>query len=154
LLKRSDNDWNENRGILAGKNNKQDVIRFSVRSIGALEEYLHARAPIEKGFQTPFSDQPLFARHDIRASRKLRAITPGGMWKAIKDRVIEAGLDRGAVRIHDFRHYFVAMTYLAKRDLKLSQELARHQSISTTNRYAHLGKDADDAYEEIFNKEK
>jgi site-specific recombinase XerC len=61
-------------------------------------------------------------------------------------------VDRRAVRIHDFRHYFVTMTYLAKRDLKLSQELARHESISTTNRYAHFGGEADAAYDEIFNK--
>jgi site-specific recombinase XerD len=130
----------------------QRVIRFSIRSIGALEEYLHARSTVEANFPIPLTVQPLFARHDIRASKKLRAITSGGMWKAIKDRVVEAGLDRSAVRIHDFRHYFVAMTYLAKRDLKLSQELARHESISSTHRYIHLGREADTAYDEIFNK--
>ena len=74
------------------------------------------------------------------------------MWKAIKDRMTEAGVDRQLVRIHDFRHYFVTMTYLAKGNLKLSQELARHESISTTNRYAHFGGEADIAYDEIFNK--
>jgi site-specific recombinase XerD len=74
------------------------------------------------------------------------------MWKAIKDRITEAGVDRHMVRIHDFRHYFVTMTYLAKGNLKLSQELARHESISTTNRYAHFGSEADIAYDEIFNK--
>jgi len=74
------------------------------------------------------------------------------MWKAIKERMEEAGLERNAVRIHDFRHYFVTMTYLAKHDLKLSQILARHESISTTYRYAHLSNEAEEAYNEIFNK--
>jgi site-specific recombinase XerD len=74
------------------------------------------------------------------------------MWKAIKDRITEAGVDRQKVRIHDFRHYFVTRTYLASRDLKLSQELARHKTISTTNRYTHFGNEVDDAYNEIFNK--
>jgi site-specific recombinase XerD len=101
----------------------------------------------------PYTAQPLFARHDIRASKKIRSITPGGMWKAIKDRIAEAGVDRQQVRIHDFRHYFVTMTYLALHDLKLSQELARHKTISTTNRYAHFGSEVDDAYNEVFNKE-
>ncbi|HXQ34570.1 MAG TPA: tyrosine-type recombinase/integrase, partial [Anaerolineales bacterium] len=56
------------------------------------------------------------------------------------------------VRIHDLRHYFVTMTYLAKGNLKLSQELARHESINTTNRYAHLNAETAKAYDEIFNK--
>ena len=151
-LKRGDIDWLEQRAIIIGKGDKQAVVRFSNRSIQALQAYLRARANVEPNSRTPLASQPLFARHDIRASRKIRPITPGGMWKAIKDRMTEAGVDRHMVRIHDFRHYFVTMTYLAKGNLKLSQELARHESISTTNRYAHFGSEADVAYDEIFNK--
>jgi len=151
-LKRSDIDWLEQRSIIIGKGDKQAVIRFSNRSIAALKAYLYARTSVEPNSRKPLGSQPLFARHDIRASKKIRSITPGGMWKAIKSRIEEAGVERNAVRIHDFRHYFVTMTYLAKRDLKLSQVLARHESIATTNRYAHFGSEADIAYDEIFNK--
>ena len=151
-LKRSDVDWLEERAIIIGKGDKQAVIRFSNRSIEALKIYLHARASIEQNSRTPLGSQPIFARHDIRASKKIRPITAGGMWKAIKSRIEEAGVERSAVRIHDFRHYFVTMTFLAKGNLKLSQELARHESISTTNRYAHFGGEADVAYDEIFNQ--
>ncbi len=151
-LKRSDIDWLEGRAIIIGKGDKQAVIRFSNRSIDALKIYLHARASVEPNSRTPLGSQPIFARHDIRASKKIRPITAGGMWKAIKSRIEEAGVERSAVRIHDFRHYFVTMTFLAKGNLKLSQELARHESISTTNRYAHFGGEADVAYDEIFNK--
>jgi site-specific recombinase XerD len=151
-LKRSDIDWLEQRAIIIGKGDKQAVIRFSNRSIEALKVYLHARASVEPNSRIPLGSQPLFARHDIRASKKIRPITAGGMWKAIKTRIEDAGVERSAVRIHDFRHYFVTMTYLAKGNLKLSQELARHESINTTNRYAHFGGEADAAYDEIFNK--
>jgi site-specific recombinase XerD len=151
-LKRSDIDWMEQRAIIIGKGDKQAIIRFSNRSIEALKVYLHARSGVEPNSRTPLGSQPLFARHDIRASKKIRPITAGGMWKAIKARIEEAGVERSAVRIHDFRHYFVTMTYLAKGNLKLSQELARHESINTTNRYAHFGGEADIAYDEIFNK--
>ncbi len=150
-LKRGDIDWLEQRAIIIGKGDKQALVRFSNRSIQALKDYLHARTGVEPNSRVPLGSQPLFARHDIRASKKVRPITPGGMWKAIKDRMTEAGVDRHMVRIHDFRHYFVTMTYLAKGNLKLSQELARHESISTTNRYAHFGGEADAAYDEIFN---
>ena len=151
-LKRSDMDWLEARAIIIGKGDKQAIIRFSNRSIESLKSYLHARSSVEPNSRTPLGSQPVFARHDIRASKKIRSITAGGMWKAIKSRVEEAGIERSAVRIHDFRHYFVTMTYLAKGDLKLSQELARHESIATTNRYAHFGSEADKAYDEIFNR--
>ncbi len=151
-LKRGDLDWLEQRAVIIGKGDKQAVIRFSNRSIEALKAYLHARANVEPNSRTPLGSQPLFARHDIRASKKIRPITAGGMWKAIKARIENAGVERSAVRIHDFRHYFVTLTYLAKGNLKLSQELARHESISTTNRYSHFGGEADEAYDEIFNK--
>ena len=151
-LKRGDIDWLEGRAIIIGKGDKQAVVRFSKRSLETLKAYLHARSAVEPTSRTPLGSQPLFARHDIRASKKIRPITAGGMWKAIKERMEEAGLERNAVRLHDFRHYFVTMTYLAKHDLKLSQILARHESISTTNRYAHFGSEADKAYDEIFNQ--
>jgi site-specific recombinase XerD len=151
-LKRSDIDWLEGRAVIIGKGDKQAVVRFSNRSLETLKAYLHARAAVEPNSRTPLGSQPLFARHDIRASKKIRPITAGGMWKAIKNRIEEAGVERNAVRIHDFRHYFVTMTYLARGNLKLSQELARHESIATTNRYAHFGSEADEAYDEIFNR--
>ncbi len=151
-LTRGDIDWMECRAIIIGKGDKQAIIRFSGRSIQALKDYLHARANVDPNSSTPLASQPLFARHDITASKKIKPISAGGMWKAIKDRMTEAGVDRQLVKIHDFRHYFVTMTYLAKGNLKLSQELARHESISSTNRYIHFGGEADAAYDEIFNK--
>jgi site-specific recombinase XerD len=159
-LKRGDIDWLEQRAVIIGKGDKQAVVYFSNRCIEALKVYLHARANVEPNSRTPLGSQPLFARHDIRASKKIRPITAGGMWKAIKGdpnqgiqgRIEEAGVDRSLVRIHDFRHYFVTMTYLAKGDLKMSQVLARHESIATTNRYAHFNTEAARAYDEIFNR--
>jgi len=159
-LKRGDIDWQEARAIIIGKGDKQAVIRFSNRSIQAMREYHTACASIEPNTRLPLKSQPVFARHDIRASRKIKPISASGMWTAIKGdpkqgikgRIEEAGVDRSLVRIHDFRHYFVTMTYLAMGNLKLSQELARHESIDTTNRYTHFSGEADIAYDEIFNK--
>lgn len=150
-LKRGDIDWLEQRAVIIGKGDKQAVIRFSNRAIQALKDYLHEMAAVEPNSRVPLAAQPLFARHDIRASRRIRPISAGGMWKAIKSRMTEAGVDHRLVRLHDFRHYFVTITYLAKGNLKLSQELARHESIATTNRYAHFGGETDAAYDEIFN---
>ncbi len=161
-LKRGDIDWLEARAIIIGKGDKQAVIRFSERAIQSLREYHVACASIEPNTRMPLKSQPVFCRHDIRSSKKIKPISASGMWTAIKGdpkqgikgRIEEAGVDRSLVRVHDFRHYFVTITYLAKRDIKLSQELARHSSIDTTNRYTHFGGEADVAYDEIFNKRK
>jgi integrase/recombinase XerC/integrase/recombinase XerD len=43
----------------------------------------------------------------------------------------------------------------ASGNLKLAQELARHQSISVTQRYAHLNDDElDQGYADIFDRKK
>lgn len=160
-MKRGDIDWLEQRAIIIGKGDKQAVIRFSNRAIQALREYHAVCASIEPNTRIPLRSQPVFLRHDIRASKKIKPITSSGMWTAIKGdpkqgikgRIEEAGVDRSLVRVHDFRHYFVTMTYLARQDIKLSQELARHSSIDTTNRYTHFSGETDVAYDEIFNKD-
>lgn len=162
-LRRGDIDWQEQVAVIIGKGDKQAVIYFSDRSIQALKDYLSARGQIDPNSRMSLASQPLFARHDMMASRKIKPINASGMWRAIKGtppdakirvvgRIEEAGVDRQLIRIHDFRHYFVTMTYLAEGDLKLSQELARHESIVTTNRYAHFGGEASRAYKRIFNK--
>jgi integrase/recombinase XerC len=150
-LRCSDIDWLKQRAII-GESDKQSVVYFSNRSIAAIRSYLHARAAVNLKSSGSLASQPVFARHDIRASKSIRLITAGGMWKAIKGRIEEAGVDRSIVRIHDFRHYFVTVTYLAKRDLKMSQVLARHESIASTMRYTHFNNEAAEAYDEIFNQ--
>lgn len=162
-LKRGDIDWQEQRAVIIGKGDKQAVIRFSNRSIQALKDYLLKRAEVDPNTRMSLASQPLFCRHDMSASKRLKPVNSSGMWRALKGtpadarirvtgRIAEAGVDRRSIRVHDFRHYFVTMTYLAEGDLKLSQELARHESIATTNRYAHFGGEADRAYDRIFNK--
>jgi site-specific recombinase XerD len=153
-LKRGDIDWREHRAIVVGKGDKQAVVRFSKRAIEALKSYHRACAKIEPNSRTPLSSQPVFMRHDIRASKKIRPINDSGMWMAIKGRIRDAGVDPSLVRIHDFRHYFITITYLAEGNLKLSQELARHKSIAMTGRYTHFGDEADRIYEKIFNESK
>ena len=52
---------------------------------------------------------------------------------------------------HSLRHYSVTMVYEATSDLKLAQELARHESKETTERYTHLiNTKLDEAYRLTF----
>jgi len=57
----------------------------------------------------------------------------------------------GTITPHSLRHYFVTRVLKASGNLKLAQELARHRSITVTQRYAHLSNDElDQGYYEIF----
>jgi integrase/recombinase XerC len=154
-LRRGDIDWNERQAVITGKGNKQAVVRFSERSIRALKDYLIARATIDGASGRPLTSLPLFARHDRGAGKKVKTITTRTGQNIINQRVKEC-LGEGAVGTitpHSFRHYFVTTVLLASGNMKLAQELARHSSISITQRYAHLNDDElDRGYHEIFNK--
>ena len=152
-LRRGDIDWNEARAIIIGKGNRQAVVRFSQRTLKALKEYLFTRASLDGASGRPLASLPLFARHDTGAGKKIKAITTTTGRNIVNQRVAEAlGKDAvGSITPHSFRHYFVTTVLQSSGNLKLAQELARHRSITVTQRYAHLSDDElDQGYWEIF----
>ncbi|MCX7755822.1 MAG: tyrosine-type recombinase/integrase [Anaerolineales bacterium] len=154
-LRRGDIDWNEGRAILIGKGDKQDVVRFSSRSLRALKEYLSARAALDGASGRPLPSLPLFARHDKGAGKKVKPVTTATGRNIVEERVRQAlGEDAvGRITPHSFRHYFVTTVLRASGNLKLAQALARHASIAVTQRYAHLSDDElDRGYHEIFER--
>lgn len=151
-LRRGDLDWKEGRALIVGKGDKQAVVRFSTRAISAIKEYLNARAKLDGATGKPLSSLPLFARHDKKSGKRVLKVSSNGMWYAIKQRVTETGMTPDTIRIHDFRHYFVTMIYLATGDLKAAQELARHSDSKTTSLYAHMGGKVDEIYDDVFNR--
>ncbi len=151
-LRRGDLDWQEHRAMVIGKGDKQGVIRFSHRSMEAIKDYLAARAKLDGETGRPISSLPLFARHDKKSGKRVLKISSNGMWYAVKARIKEAGVSPELIRVHDFRHYFVTMIYLATGDLKAAQELARHSDSKTTSLYAHIGGRIDEIYDGVFNR--
>jgi integrase len=146
-LKRGDVDWSEYRVFVEGKGGKFASVRLSGRSIQALQDYLMVRAEMDGKSGKPLSTLPLFAQHG--RIKHTKQITVDGMRKSLKMRMKEVGVN---VRIHDFRHYFVTIVMQASGgNLKLAQELARHESTTTTQRYAHFSdNELDREYENIF----
>lgn len=148
-VKRGDVDWLDRRVSVVGKGNKPALVRLSERSTDALKEYLGLREDGRYG--KPLNSLPLFVQHGNVS--KIKPMTIDGMRKAVKARIEEAGVDKESVRLHDFRHYFVTIALLASNNLKIAQDLARHESTATTQRYAHLAEsDLDEAYDDIFNR--
>jgi integrase/recombinase XerC len=152
-LRRGDVDWNEGRAVVIGRSNKQAVVRFSIRSIKAIKEYLSLRTQLDGGSGKQLAALPLFARHDKGAGKKIKPITPTTGRNIVAERVGQIlGKDSiGRITPHSFRHYFVTNILHVSGNLKLAQELARHSNIQSTQRYAHLSEDElDKGYFEIF----
>lgn len=152
-LKRGDVDWNEGKALVVGKGNRQAVVRFSRRSQNALRDYIQARSVIDGKSGKPLSSLPIFARHDKGAGNKVKQMTPTTGRNIVSDRVKEILGDEvvGTITPHSFRHYFVTRVLASTGNLKLAQNLARHQNIAVTQRYAHLSDDElDKGYWQVF----
>jgi site-specific recombinase XerD len=144
-LTRGDIDYKNMRSMIVGKGEKHAMVYFSKASIDALRTYLNARAKLDGDSGKPLSSLPVFASHDRRGKYQFRTITVAGMRKSFHTHGFP-------IRVHDLRHYFVTMILLGTEgNLKLAQELARHSSINTTGRYAHLtNSQLEKGYHEVF----
>lgn len=152
-LRRGNLDWNEGRAMIIGKGDREAIVRFSRRALSALREYLSARATLDGASGRPLASLPLFARHDRGAGKKVKPITTATGRNIVTQRVREAlgDFSVGTITPHSFRHYFVTIVLKGSGNLKLAQELARHQSIAVTQRYAHLSDDElDRGYWDVF----
>ena len=152
-LRRGDIDWFEGRAVIIGKGNRQAIVRFSQRAQQAIQEYHGARAELDGQSGKPLGSLPVFARHDRGAGNKIKPITTTTGRNIVDQRAREILGDEaaGSITPHSFRHYFVTRVLQASGNLKLAQELARHQNIAVTQRYAHLSnKQLDDGYRSIF----
>ena len=152
-LHRGDIDWNEGHALIIGKGNRQDVVRFSQRSMKTLRDYLTSRSSLDGVSNRPLPSLPLFARHDKGAGSKVKPITTTTGRNIVTARVEEIlGKEAvGTITPHSFRHYFVTRVLKSSGNLKLAQELARHKNIAVTQRYAHLSDDElDKGYYKIF----
>ncbi len=153
---RGDVAWRDQTLFVVGKGNQEALVRLSKRTISRLQRYLEVRQPLD-GQQgvASLSKLPLFARHDKKAGKHIKPMSPRAVQKNLETWVKELPeeVEPASITPHTFRHYFVT-TVLRKTggDVEIAQRLARHASINTTMRYAHLNdEDLDATYDEIFN---
>jgi integrase/recombinase XerC len=152
-LTRGDIDWQTRIGLVIGKGDKEEPILFSEQSLALLKSYLAARAELDGSSGKPLESLPLFARHDDGAGDQVKRVGPKGMWAAVSRRVVEAGCKPHEISPHKFRHYFVTVVYREYKDIELAKELARHENIATTDKYAHLSREeVKSQYDKLFNR--
>ncbi len=155
-LTRGHMDWNEARAVVLGKGEREAVVRFSPRSLRYLRAYLSARADLDGAQGRPLSSLPLFARHDRGAGKRVLPLSPRSVEKIVRQWAANTlgHSMRGDITPHTFRHYFVTIVLRGSGgNIRLAQELARHRSITTTQRYTHLSDDElDRGYSQVFDE--
>jgi integrase len=153
-LKRGSINWSNETAVIV-KRGRKEIIRFTSRSIRALQDYLTLRAELDGTSGKQLTALPLFARHDKGVGKKIKPITPTTGRNIVAERVKQAlGEDtEGHITPHSFRHYFVSTILRSSGNLKLAQALARHENIQITQRYAHIDDDElDKGFYEIFER--
>jgi integrase/recombinase XerC len=156
-LVRGDFDWNRSAALITGKGDKQAIVRFSKRAMQSLKHYLSARAVLDASSGQSQSSMPIFARHDRAVGKRILAISTVTGEKIVSQLAAETlPYPESAARItpHSFRHYFVTRVVKATSNIKVAQELARHENIATTEIYTHLmNEDLDEYYQQAIEED-
>jgi integrase/recombinase XerD len=117
--------------VVRARDKRERLVPIHQRAIEPLQEYL------ERGrrqlLRNP-DETALFLNH--RGKR----LTRQGLWLIVKHYVREVGI-REEVTPHTLRHTFATHLIDKKADLEYVQELLGHANISTTQVYAHIGKE-------------
>jgi len=154
-LRRRDIDWNRAQAMIIGKGDKQAVVRFSHRALTRIRRYLSARQILDGEQPQSLGSLPLFARHDRAAGKRVLPLSPRTVEKLVKHYAALALSPEEAEGItpHSFRHDFVTRIVSATGNIHLAQRAARHENISTTERYTHLSdEEVDEAYRKVFDE--
>ncbi|MEO8217188.1 MAG: tyrosine recombinase XerC [Acidobacteriota bacterium] len=114
-----------------GKGSKERIVPFGTKAADAIRAYLEVRSELLGGGEDD-DEQPLFLNY--RGAR----ITARSVRRLFNGYVRDASL-RAGISPHTMRHSFATHLLNAGADLRSIQELLGHASLSTTQKYTHLG---------------
>ena len=123
-------DLNERVVHVLGKGNKERIVPVGKYAVEALEDYLE-----EKSVQSKAKDsQALFL------NKNGTRMTTRSVQRLLTEIIEKIGLNKN-VTPHSLRHSFATHMLGAGADLRSIQELLGHESLSTTQKYTHVGID-------------
>lgn len=111
---------------VTGKGGKERVVPFGPKAKEALLFYLEIRRN-----RFPLAKDTLFV------NSRGQGLTRGGFWWEFKKMARRAGIS-GRITPHQIRHSCASHLLEGGADLRILQEILGHQSVLTTQRYAHV----------------
>ncbi len=123
------NDIEKEAGLIkvTGKGQKQRLVPLGGYAVEAIDKLLFE---LEK-------TKPNRSHNFLICNKLGQPLSRIGLWKAIKKRVINAGITK-KVTPHTFRHSFATHLLEGGADLRTVQEMLGHADISTTQIYTNL----------------
>ncbi|HWR82523.1 MAG TPA: site-specific tyrosine recombinase XerD [Candidatus Deferrimicrobium sp.] len=115
---------------VTGKGGRLRLVPVGGYARQALESYLQSREQYPAQAQSP----------RVLANKQGRPLSRTALWKAIRKRVILAGISK-RVTPHTFRHSFATHLLEGGADLRIVQEMLGHADISTTQIYTTIDRD-------------
>lgn len=116
---------------ISGKGERERLVPISKRAIDDIKKYLNntrKKMTIEKGFE-----------NIVFLNRRGRKLSRVMIFTIIKNLADKIGLEKN-ISPHTFRHSFASALVQGGADLRTVQEMLGHESILTTEIYAHLDK--------------
>lgn len=121
-------DLKEGLARVRGKGNKERIVPVGSMAIAALKDYLDERLAYTK----------VVDRDAFFLNKGGTRLTVRSVQRLVEDVVQMTGLNK-QVSPHTLRHTFATHMLGAGSDLRSIQELLGHESLSTTQRYTHVG---------------
>jgi len=123
-----DIDWSNEFITVRGKGKKERLVPFGVKAVNALRRLVDAA---QKRIGDALGD-PVFL------NKSGRRLTVRSIHSVVKLWGRKSGLDR-TVAPHKLRHTFATHLLDNGADLRMIQEMLGHSSLSTTQKYTHVG---------------
>ena len=115
---------------ITGKGMKERIVPVGSAAGRALEAYFaSARDTFTKGDS---------AENHVFVTRRGGAFTRQGVFKILKERAANAGIDPSRISPHVLRHSFASHMLQRGADIRAIQELLGHADIGTTQVYTHV----------------